>query len=75
MWGGISKKGATKAVIISGIMDAEKHTEILKRGLLPFVEARFPHGNMIQNILAEQLTLSLMLTTSTGGVRLQSLCT
>ena len=46
IWGGISKKGATKAIIFTGIMDAEKYVEILQRGLLPFMTKHFPDENM-----------------------------
>ena len=41
VWGGISKKGATNVIIFTSIMDAEKCTQILSAGLLPFAEKEF----------------------------------
>ena len=46
VWGGISKRGATKAILFTGIMDAERYVSILERSLIPFVHDRFPGGNM-----------------------------
>jgi len=46
IWGGISRKGATRAVIFTGIMDAQRYVEILQHGLLPFIRAKFPNGGL-----------------------------
>lgn len=46
LWGGISKRGATKGIIFTGIMDATKYTEIFERGLLPFIQDRFSGVSM-----------------------------
>ena len=42
VWAGISKKGATKACIFEGIMDAPLYYEILQKTLLPFLQEKFP---------------------------------
>ena len=42
IWGGISMRGATPLVLFTGIMNADKYIEILKHGLLPFIDAKFP---------------------------------
>ena len=42
VWAGISKKGATKACIFEGIMDAPLYCEILQKTLLPFLQEKFP---------------------------------
>ena len=34
--------GATPLVLFTGIMNADKYIEILKHGLLPFTDAKFP---------------------------------
>ena len=44
VWAGISKRGATKICIFSGIMDAAFYTEILSECLLPFLNEKFPNG-------------------------------
>ena len=48
IWGGISRKGAARVVIFTGIMDAEKYVGILKEGLLPFLHEKFPTGHRFQ---------------------------
>ena len=51
VWRGISTRGATNAVIFSGIMDAELYTKMLSAALLPFmskythVDFRFQQDN------------------------------
>lgn len=45
IWGGISRRGATSAIIFTGIMDAERYIDILRRGLLPFIQSKFPDGD------------------------------
>jgi hypothetical protein len=43
VWGGISKKGATKLLLFNGIMKSEFYQEnILSLGLKPFIEDRYP---------------------------------
>jgi transposase len=43
VWGGISRKGATKLIVFPGIMDAEFYTEtILKNVLLPSINHLYP---------------------------------
>jgi len=42
VWAGISRKGATKACIFEGIMDAPLFCEILQETLLPFLQEKFP---------------------------------
>ena len=45
VWAGISWNGATEVVVFEGIMDASVYIEVLKRGLLPFLEQRYPSGH------------------------------
>ena len=42
VWGGISKRGATKIIMFNGIMNAIKFGKIIETGLVPFVKAFFP---------------------------------
>lgn len=49
VWGGISRRGATKLVIFEGIMEKTFFTNsILKDNLLPFVQNVFPDGHRFQ---------------------------
>ena len=49
VWAGISKRGATKALIFTGNMDAQFYMEhILKRTLLPFIREKFADGHRFQ---------------------------
>ena len=49
VWAGISKRGATKILIFTGIMRKEFFVEsILKDTLLPFVAETFPDGHRFQ---------------------------
>ena len=48
VWGGISARGATKAVMFSGIMNATRYTDILDAGLVPFLEDVYPDGHRFQ---------------------------
>jgi len=41
IWGGISKRGATKLVMFSGIMNADRLGAIYEAGLLPFIRRNF----------------------------------
>jgi len=41
MWGGISKRGATRCIIFTETMNAEIYCKILEVGLLPFVQTVF----------------------------------
>ena len=49
VWAGISKRGATKALIFTGNMDTQFYTKhILKRTLLPFNQEKFANGHHFQ---------------------------
>lgn len=41
VWGGISVKGATRVIMFTGIMNAQRLRVILEAGLLPFIEEKF----------------------------------
>ena len=41
VWGGISVKGATKVIMFTGIMNAQRLGLILEAGLLPFIQEKF----------------------------------
>ena len=45
VWAGISRRGATRVVIFTGILTAIRYVDILKNGLLPFLEAAYPDGH------------------------------
>ena len=45
VWAGISRRGATRVVIFTGIFTATQYVDILKNGLLPFLEAAYPDGH------------------------------
>jgi len=47
VWGGISKRGATKIVMFTGIMDASRLTQILEVGLLPFIQEVYPENHRL----------------------------
>ena len=47
IWGGISAKGATKLVMFTGIMNADRLGTVYEAGLLPFIEERFPNGHRL----------------------------
>ena len=47
VWGGISKRGATKIVMFTGIMDAPRLKQILEVGLLPFIQEVYPDGHRL----------------------------
>ena len=47
VWGGISHCGATKIIMFSGIMNAERLGRILEVGLLPFIRDKFPHNHRL----------------------------
>ena len=47
IWGAISKQGASRIVLFSGIMNAPRYTIILKRGLLPLLK-KFPVAHRFQ---------------------------
>lgn len=44
VWAAISCKGASSVVLFSGIMNANRYTAILEKGLLPMLESKFPQG-------------------------------
>ena len=48
VWGGISKRGATKIVTFTGIMNATRYTDILDAALVPFIEGHCPDGHRFQ---------------------------
>ena len=49
VWAGISKRGATKILIFTGIMKKEFYVQsIIKDTLLPFVTETFPDGHRFQ---------------------------
>ena len=48
VWGGISKRGATKIVIFTGIMNATRYTDILDASLVPFIQGHYPDGHRFQ---------------------------
>ena len=49
VWAGISKRGSTKIIMFTGNMDAHFYvTEILAKGLLPFITETFPNGHRFQ---------------------------
>ena len=39
----MGNKGATAAVLFTGIMNATRYTAFLEKGLLSFIAAKFPH--------------------------------
>ena len=47
VWAGISKKGATKIVLFSGIMTATRYSDILSASLVPFLKEKYPHGHRL----------------------------
>ena len=47
IWGGISKRGATKLVMFSGIMNTNRLITVYEAGLLPFLRERFEHGHRL----------------------------
>lgn len=48
VWAGISRRGATKVVIFSGIMTATRYVDILEAGLLPSLAKHYPEGHRFQ---------------------------
>ena len=47
IWGGISKKGATRIVMFTGTMNATRLRSILEAGLIPFINELFPMGHRL----------------------------
>lgn len=47
VWGGISKKGATKPVMFTGNLNAHRLKRILQAGLVPFINEQFPGGHRL----------------------------
>ena len=47
VWGGISLWGATKVIMFTGIMNAERLRVILEAGLLPFIQEQFSDGHRL----------------------------
>lgn len=44
---GINKKGAAPTIIFEGIIDATLYIEILRRGLLPFIQDNYPDSHRL----------------------------
>ena len=47
VWGGISKRGATKIVIFQGIMTATVYGDILRASLIPFIRKHLPDSHRL----------------------------
>ena len=47
IWGGISARGATRVIIFTGTMNAERLGTILEAGLLPFIQENFSDGHRL----------------------------
>ena len=47
IWGGISVRGATKVIMFTGNMNAERLGIILEAGLLPFIADKFSSGHRL----------------------------
>ena len=47
VWGGMSARGATKVIMFSGIMNAERLVVVLEAGLLPFIQEHFRDGHRL----------------------------
>ena len=47
IWGGISKKGATRVVMFTGNMNAIRLRRIFEGGLVPFINELFPTGHRL----------------------------
>lgn len=59
LWGGISKRGPTQLLVLSGIMESEFYTnEILKKTLKPFLENIYPDGHFYNRIMIPNTRLS-----------------
>ena len=47
VWAGISKQGATKLIMFSGIMTATRYGDILSVSLVPFLQKSYPNGHRL----------------------------
>ena len=47
IWGGISARGATRVVMFTGIMNAQRLALIFEAGLLPFIQEKFSDGHRL----------------------------
>ena len=47
VWAGISKQGATKVIMCSGIMTATRYGDILSVSLVPFLQKSYPNGHRL----------------------------
>ena len=45
LWGGISRSGLTPLVIFEGKLESMGFQQIITRGLLPFINEKFPDGH------------------------------
>ena len=80
IWGGISARGATRIVMFTGIMNAQRYTQILDKGLIPFLSEYFPDGHRLQQDNdpkhnSNYVKNILKIRTLTGGRRLQKVLT
>lgn len=48
VWAGISSKGATNVIMFTGILNAERLSIVLEKGLLPFIRETFPYRHRLQ---------------------------
>ena len=48
IWRAISYQGASPVVIFTGIIDAQRYTQILDRSLVPFIRSCYPAGHRFQ---------------------------
>lgn len=48
VWGGISMRGATPLVMFQDNLNAVRLAEIFRKGLIPFVNSKFPEGHKFQ---------------------------
>ena len=48
IWGGISMRGATRLVMLSGNMNAIRYGKIVEAALVPFVKTCYPDGHRLQ---------------------------
>lgn len=47
IWGGISARGATRVIMFTGIMNAQRLARVFEVGLLPFIEENFRGGHRL----------------------------
>ncbi|CAF0737258.1 unnamed protein product [Brachionus calyciflorus] len=47
VWAGISRRGPTDAIIFEGRLNSEGFQKLLKKGLIPFIEEKYPDGHKL----------------------------